>query len=506
MAVEQQIAAERNARESVGAPPHSFGPVNFATLAKAGARGANGLPGLRFASASTEAVRLSSASEHTRASHQPSAICVIIRGASLRARVAAAWHILGPGFVTGSSDHDPSGIQTYSQTGAQFGYAQLWVAAWTYPFMAAIQEICGRIGMVTGRGLAAVLREHYSRKVLYVAVSLLLIANTVNVGADLGAMAATGQLLIHAPLLAWLAVIVGISLVLQISVPYPAYARFLKYVCLSLLAYVVAAFVVHHPWWPTVAVSAITPHIEWSRDYALNIVAVLGTTITPYCFFWEADQEAEEDFVSGRMKFYGKGLPVVLQSDIRNMRADTAVGMGFSNVVQFFIILTCASVLHPAGVLAVDTPDQAALALRPLAGDLTYLLFAIGIIGVGFLAVPTLSGSASYALSEALGWKAGLGYTFREARAFYVVIALATLAGVGLNFVGVPPFRMLYYAAAVNGVLAPPLMAMITLVGNNRAIMGRHTNNRFANIMGWAIVAIMGVCALALIGSLIVGP
>ncbi|OBH35420.1 iron transporter [Mycobacterium sp. E342] len=428
------------------------------------------------------------------------------RGVSLRARAAAAWHILGPGFVTGSSDDDPSGIQTYSQTGAQFGYAQLWVAAWTYPFMGAIQEICGRIGMVTGRGLAAVLREHYSRRVLYVAVSLLLVANTVNVGADLGAMAATGQLLVHAPLLAWLAVIVGISLVLQITVPYPAYARFLKYVCLSLLAYVVAAFVVHHPWWPTVAVSALTPHIEWSRDYALNIVAVLGTTITPYCFFWEADQEAEEDFARGRMQFYGKGVPVVLQSDIRDMRADTAVGMGFSNVVQFFIILTCASVLHPAGVVSVDTPDEAALALRPLAGDLTYLLFAIGIIGVGFLAVPTLSGSASYALSEALGWKAGLGYTFREARAFYVVIALATLVGVGLNFIGIPPFRMLYYAAAVNGVLAPPLMAMITLVGNNRSIMGGHTNNRFANIMGWAIVAIMGVCALALIASLIVGP
>ena len=422
---------------------------------------------------------------------------------SLRTRAASAWRILGPGFVTGSSDDDPSGIQTYSQTGAQFGYSQLWIAAWTYPFMSAIQEICGRIGMVTGRGLAAVLREHYSRPVLYVAVLLLLIANTVNIGADLGAMAATGQLLVHLPFLGWLAVIVGISLALQIFVPYPAYARFLKYACLSLLAYVAAAFIVHHPWWPTVAIAAIIPHIEWSGDYALNIVALLGTTITPYCFFWQADQEAEEDFARGRMKFYGKGVPVLLESDIRNMRADTAVGMGFSNVVQFFIILTCASTLHAAGVLTVDTPDQAALALRPLAGDFAYLLFAIGIVGVGFLAVPTLAGSASYALSEALGWKAGLGYTFREARAFYVVIALATLVGVALNFIGIPPFRMLYYAAAVNGVLAPPLMAMITLVGNNRAIMGRHVNNWFANLMGWAIVLIMGVCVLALIGSLI---
>ncbi|WP_202915581.1 MULTISPECIES: divalent metal cation transporter [unclassified Mycolicibacterium] len=424
-------------------------------------------------------------------------------GVAMRSRVASGWRVLGPGFVTGSSDDDPSGIQTYSQTGAQFGYAQLWLAAWTYPFMAAIQEICGRIGMVTGRGLAAVLREHYSRRVLFVAVSLLLIANTVNVGADLGAMAATGQMLVHAPFLVWLALIVGISLVLQVFVPYPAYARFLKYVCLVLLAYVAAAVVIHHPWWPTVAVNAIVPHMHWSHDYILNVVAVLGTTITPYCFFWQADQEAEEDIARGRMAYYGKGVPVLSARDIGNMRTDTAVGMGFSNIVQFFIVLTCASTLHQAGVLTVDTPDQAASALRPLAGDLAYLLFALGIVGVGFLAVPTLTGSASYALAEALGWKAGLGYTFRQARAFYVVIALATLVGVALNFVGIPPFRMLYYAAALNGVLAPPLMAMITLVGNNKAIMGDRTNNRFANVMGWAITAIMGACAVALIVSMV---
>lgn len=423
----------------------------------------------------------------------------------LRTRVRAAWRLLGPGFVTGSSDDDPSGIQTYSQTGPQFGYSQLWLAAWAYPFMVVIQEICGRIGMVTGRGLAAVLHEHYSRRVLFVAVSLLMIANTINVGADLGAMAATGQMLVHIPFLCWLAVIVGISLALQISVPYPAYARFLKYTCLSLLAYVVAAFVIHHPWWPTVTLRAIIPHVEWSPDYVLNLVAVLGTTITPYCFFWQADQEAEEDFARGRMKFYGKGIPEIEDRDIRDMRTDTLVGMGFSNVVQFFIVLTCASTLHQVGIFAVDTPQQAAASLRPLAGDFTFLLFAVGIIGVGLLAVPTLTGSASYALSEAMGWKAGLSYTFREARAFYIVIALATLVGVGLNFVGIPPFRMLYYAAAVNGVLAPPLMALIMLIGRNRSIMGEHVNSRYANIMGWAIVMIMGVCALALLASLITG-
>ncbi|MGO9159079.1 NRAMP family divalent metal transporter [Mycobacterium sp.] len=248
---------------------------------------------------------------------------------SLRARAASAWRLLGPGFVTGSSDDDPSGVQTYSQTGAQFGYSQLWVAVWTYPFMSAIQEICGRIGMVTGRGLAAVLREHYSRPVLYVAVSLLLIANTVNVGADLGAMAAAGQLLVHLPFMVWLVVIVGISLALQIYVPYPAYARFLKYACLSLLAYVAAAFVVHHPWWPTVAVSAIIPHVEWSGKYVLNIVALLGTTITPYCFFWQADQEAEEDFARGRMSSNTSRRGPQYGRDRRNSNsaASTAAGI-----------------------------------------------------------------------------------------------------------------------------------------------------------------------------------
>jgi Mn2+/Fe2+ NRAMP family transporter len=422
---------------------------------------------------------------------------------SLRTRAADRWRLLGPGFVTGSSDDDPSGIGTYSQTGAQFGYSQLWLALWAFPFMAAIQEICGRIGMVTGRGLSSILRQHYPRPVLYVAVVLLLIANTVNVGADLGAMAASGQLLLGAPFAVWLAVIMTVTLLLQIFVPYRAYARILKWACLSLLAYVVVAFMVAHPW-GTVALRTFVPSISWSKDYVLNVVAVLGTTITPYCFFWQADQEAEEDLARGRVQFFGQGVPTLAGGDIREMRNDTLVGMGFSNVIQFFIVLTCASTLHAHGITDIQTADQAAEALRPLAGDFTYGLFTLGIMGIGFMSVPILTGSASYALAEAFGWKASLSYTYRQAPTFYVVIAAATVIGMALNFARIKPFQMLYYAAVLNGVAAPPLMAMITLIGNNPTVMGDQTNSRLSNRLGWAITAIMGLCAAALIGAFIV--
>ena len=239
------------------------------------------------------------------------------------------------------------------------------------------------------------------------------------------------------------------------------------------------------------------------EGYLLNVVAVLGTTITPYCFFWQADQEAEEDFARGRVQFFGQGVPVLAKGDIREMRADTAVGMGFSNVIQFFIVLTCASTLHVNGITDVQTADQAAQALRPLAGDFTYALFAAGILGIGFMAVPILTGSASYALAEAIGKRASLGYTYRQAPTFYIVIALSTVVGMALNFVGVRPFQMLYYAAALNGIVAPPLMAMIVLIGNNRTVMGDQVNHRLANGLGWAITVIMGLCAVGLVAAII---
>jgi NRAMP (natural resistance-associated macrophage protein)-like metal ion transporter len=406
--------------------------------------------------------------------------------------------ILGPGFVTGAADDDPSGIGTYSQTGAQFGYSQVWTALFSFPFMAVVQEMCGRIGLVTGHGLSNVIRTNYSKKVLFSCVGLLFFANTVNIGADLGAMAATGQLLLGIPFISWLLAITTVTLLLQIFVPYPSYARILKYLGLTLFAYIIVAFIVKQPW-QHIAMRAISPQFKLSKDYLLNIVAILGTTISPYLFFWEADQEAEEDLAKNRVNSYGKGIPKVAVADVKAMRIDNLVGMLFSNVVMFFIIVTAASTLGVHGIKSVTTANQAAEALRPLAGNFTYLLFATGIIGVGLLAVPVLAGSASYALMEALGWKSGLGLKFKQAHAFYITIALATLLGGLLNFVGIKPFQMLYYTAILNGVIAPPLMFMLLRISNNKGIMGKYTNGRFANVMGWAITTIMAACAIALL-------
>lgn len=410
---------------------------------------------------------------------------------------------LGPGFVTGASDDDPSGIGTYSQTGAQFGYNQLWTALFSFPFMTIMQEMCGRIGMVTGKGLASIVRHHYSKKVLFVSVALLFVANTVNVGADLGAMAASGQLLLGIPFFVWLIVLTTVSIVLQVHVPYPTYAKFLKYLALSLFAYIIVAFVVKQPW-QQIAIKTIIPSVSFSKEYLFNIVAILGTTISPYLFFWEADQEAEEDYAQHRVRTYGKGNPKVTSSDIRMMRWDTFIGMLFSNLVMFFIIVTSASTLGANGITHIATADQAASALRPLAGDFAYLLFAVGIIGTGLLAIPVLAGSAGYALSEAAGWKAGLNYKFKQAHAFYFVIIVSTVLGALLNFMGVPPFKMLYYTAILNGLVAPPMMIILMSISNNKKILGEHTNGWFSNVAGWFITVLMSVCAIAVIVSIFV--
>jgi NRAMP (natural resistance-associated macrophage protein)-like metal ion transporter len=410
--------------------------------------------------------------------------------------------ILGPGFVTGAADDDPSGIGTYSQTGAQFGYTQLWTALFSFPFMVVVQEMCGRIGLVTGHGLSNVIRTNYSKKVLFSCVGLLFIANTVNIGADLGAMAATGQLLVGAPFLVWLLAITALTLFLEIRVPYPSYARLLKYLGLSLFAYIIVAFIVKQPW-QHIAIETIVPKFTLSKVYLLNIVAILGTTISPYLFFWEADQEAEEDILQHRVRRYGKGIPKLQAGDVKEMRVDNLIGMLFSNVVMFFIIVTTASTLGAHGIKSITTADQAAEALRPLAGNFTYFLFAVGIIGIGLLAVPVLAGSASGALMEAVGWKSGLGLKFKQAHAFYITIALATLLGGSLNFVGIKPFQMLYYTAILNGVVAPPLMIMLMRISNNKGIMGKHTSGRFSNVMGWTITIIMGVCAIALLFTMV---
>ncbi|MCF7834285.1 MAG: divalent metal cation transporter [Candidatus Pacebacteria bacterium] len=408
---------------------------------------------------------------------------------------------LGPGFITGAADDDPSGMITYAQTGAKFGYNQLWTSLFSFPFMTVIQEICGRIGMVTGKGLASIIRHHYSKKVLFFSVILLFIANTINVGADLGAMAASGRLLFDIPFGVWLLIITIFSVVLQIYVPYPTYAKFLKYLTISLFAYVIVAFMVKQPW-DQIFLKTFIPSFSWSKEYLFNIVAILGTTISPYLFFWETDQEAEEDFTQHRVRSYGKGIPKVTKKDIKDMRMDTFIGMFFSQLIMFFIIITTASTLHLNGITNIETADQAILALRPLAGEFAYILFAFAIIGTGLLAVPILAGSAGYALSEALGWKAGLNYKFKQAHSFYLVIAISTLIGALINFIGIPPFKMLYYTAIFNGVISPPLMVMLMLISSNKKILGEYTNGRFSNIAGWIITIVMSITALALLVSL----
>ena len=407
---------------------------------------------------------------------------------------------LGPGFITGAADDDPSGIATYSQTGAQFGYPQLWTALFSFPFMTVIQEMCGRIGMVTGKGLSGVIRTHYSKKILYFSILLLLGANTINIGADLGAMASSAQLLIPAPFIVLLLAITTLSLILEVFVSYKVYSKILKYLTFSLFAYIIVAFVVNQDWLK-IASATFIPTISFNRDYFLNVVAILGTTISPYLFFWQSDEEVEEEVEFHKIRAMGKGIPKVTRIDIRKMRVDTFVGMFFSQLVMFFIIVTTASTLGAIGITNINTATDAAQALKPIAGDFTFFLFAGGVIGTGLLAVPVLSGSASYAISEAFGWKEGLYKKFKQAHGFYGIITIATILGLLVNFTGIPPFKVLYYTAVLNGIVAPPLMVLILLISNNSKIMGKYTSNTFSNITGWAITLVMTFAAFALILS-----
>lgn len=407
---------------------------------------------------------------------------------------------LGPGFITGASDDDPSGIATYAQTGAIFGYMQLWLMVFTVPFMIAVQEMCGRIGLVTGKGLSGVIRKHYSRKLLCVAVSLLLIANTVNIGADLGAMAAAAQLLIPIPFAALVLIMTVVTLLLEIFVTYQTYVKYLKYLALSLFSYFLVAFTVRQDW-GAIAYATLIPTITFSNAYLMNIVAVLGTTISPYLFFWQAGEEVEEEVAHGQLRVMGRGTPKIGDGDIKTMQVDTTIGMVFSNLVTYFIIMTTASTLHRNGIFTIQTAADAAEALRPLAGDFAYLLFALGIIGTGLLAVPVLAGSASYAVSEAFQWREGLYLKLKRAHGFYGVITIATLIGLLVNFLPISPFAMLYYTAVLNGIIAPPLLVIILLIGNNRKIMGDRVNGTLGNIFGILITVVMAACSLALLFS-----
>lgn len=406
------------------------------------------------------------------------------------------WHMLGPGLTTGASDDDPSGIATYSQTGAQFGYQYLWLAGWTFPLVATVQEMCARIGLVTGRGLAGNIRVFFNRKVLYICALMLFIANAVNIGANLGAMAKAAQLLNPQLSFGWL--VVGFSLLslgLQIFTPYVRYARYLKWLALVLLAYVFSAILAHLNW-SDVLSHAFLPSLHLNKESLVILCAILGTTISPYLFFWQTSQEVEEQILQGKTTVHERRTATA-PADIKSMRIDVWSGMFLSNLVMFFIIAACGGILYTHGITNIESASQAAEALRPFAGDATYFLFAIGIIGTGMLAIPVLAGSSSYALSESFRWREGLYRPLKQAHAFYGVIIISMLVGLGINFLGIDPIKALIYSAFLNGLVAPIILALIVIISSNRKVMGRWTNKRSTTLFGWAITATMSIVGIA---------
>jgi Mn2+/Fe2+ NRAMP family transporter len=393
---------------------------------------------------------------------------------------------LGPGIVTGAADDDPSGIGTYSQVGAAFGFGLLWTTLATLPLAIAVQEATARLGLVTGKGLAALLRERFPRPVLVGAVTLVAVANTFNIGADIGSMAAAAGLLVPVPQTLAAVAFAVVMAVLEVTVPYHRYARVLRWLALSLLAYVGVLFVVHVDW-AVVLAHTLVPRFHADRVGVAALLAVFGTTISPYLFFWQAAEEVEEQ--AGDHHPADRGL-------LAAMRGDVAAGMGSGIAVMFAIMTTAAVTLGAHGAVQVDTAQQAAAALRPLAGDLAGLLFAAGIVGTGLLAVPVLAGSTAYAIVESVGWPEGLGRRARQARAFYLVIAISILVGVGMNFVGVGPIRALYLAAILNGVAAPPLLLLILLLARSKDVLGRHRSGPLSQLLVGAAAVIMAVLSV----------
>lgn len=408
---------------------------------------------------------------------------------------------LGPGFITGAADNDPSGIATYSITGAQFGYKFSWLSIYLIPLMYTIQEMCGRIGMVSGMGLSGVLRKYYSKKVLFFALALLLIANTINIGADLGFMAASLKMIFGLPFHVWLILITIFTLMLEILVPYNRYSRYLKWMSISVLVYGLTALITTKDWL-AIPRNLLIPHIEFDVNFIMALVASLGTTISPYLFFWQASEQVEEEIKAGKIAEFEEE-PSILQHEINHMRKDTFAGMSFSNSVFFFVILTTANTLNKNGIFDIETPQQAAIALRPLAGDFAYILFAVGIIGIGLQAVPILAGSAAYAFAEAFGFKEGLAKKFTEAKAFYITIAAATTIGAIMNFIGINPVKALYYTAILNGIVAVPLIAIIIKMADDGRIVKEYKNNRLGKILGWATFVFMAVAVILMISYLI---
>jgi len=410
------------------------------------------------------------------------------------------WEMLGPGLTTGGADDDPTAIATASQAGARYGFQLIWLNLFVYPFMAVVQEMCARIGIVSGRGLAANIRREYPMGALYAITALLFFANTINIAADLGAMAAGARLLF--PSIAPELFVLGfalISLMLEIFTSYARYAKFLKYLTLTLFSYVIVALVAHLNW-SEVLYHTFVPSLTFSRDQIFLVCAILGTTISPYLFFWQTSQEVEEEILHGETTVRERQRQVSEQS-IRRMRTDVWSGMAFSNIIVFFIFAAAAGTLYVNGVTDIATADQAALALKPF-GQFAFILFAFGIIGTGLLAVPVLAGSTAYALAESFGWKYGLYRKLKQARAFYATIFISMLIGIVANFVHIDPIRGLIYAAVANGIIAPFILFFVVRLSGNKRIMGKYTNSSLVSIIGWATIGVMALSGIAAIATM----
>ena len=417
-------------------------------------------------------------------------------------RVRRFFAELGPGLITGAADDDPSGISTYSVAGASFGYMPLWTALFSFPLMAGVQLMCARLGLVTGRGLAGVVRRYYSRWVLWGACALLIVANVFNIGADLGGMAGATEMMTGIKSYIWIPLYTILIISLLFFSTYRQFARIFKWLTMVLFAYIAAAFFAR-PDWHSVLSATFVPHVEWSSAFLATFVGILGTTISPYLFFWQASQEVEDERALGRTTI--KQREGATAKELRVARTDVITGMFFSNLVMYFIILTTAATLHAHGQTNIATAREAAEALRPLAGNVAYLLFSMGLIGTGILAVPVLAGSAAYAVSEAAGWRGTLEDRPQLSRKFYALIAVAMLLGLALDFVGFNAVKMLFYSAVLNGVLAPPLIVLVILLTSNSKIMGIRVSSRPLRYIGWAAAGIMTAASIGMFVTMFTG-
>lgn len=417
----------------------------------------------------------------------------------LRDRVRSFFAGLGPGLITGAADDDPSGISTYSVTGASFGYLPLWTALFSFPLMAAVQLMCARLGLVTGRGLAGVVRRNYPRPVLWGACALLIVANVFNIGADLGGMAEATEMMTGIKSHYWTALYTLAIISLLFFSSYRHIARIFKWLTLVLFAYIAAAFLAR-PDWSSVLSATFVPRVEWSSAFLATFVGILGTTISPYLFFWQASQEVEDERARGKITIEQR--EGATDEELRVARTDVFTGMFVSNLVMFFIILTTAATLHAHGQANIETAREAAEALRPLAGDGAYLLFTFGLIGTGMLAVPILAGSAAYAVAEARGWRGTLEDRPRLSRKFYTVVAVSMLLGLALDFVGFNAVKMLFYSAVLNGVLAPPLIVLVVLLTSKREVMGTRVSSRPLRYLGWTTAAMMSAATVAMFATM----